>query len=57
MIAVGVMLLLATLSIGNAWPVHPTKWGLRDLFSTIPCGIAILLIVAGLIKWLWLVAP
>lgn len=57
MTAVGVAMLVFALLMSRIVPTSQSDLEWRDLFSTIPGLIGMCLIVAGLIRWLWLVAP
>lgn len=57
MIAVGAALIVASLVLGVFMPPDRILWDWRDWFTTRPFAVGCSLVLVGLIKWLWIVAP
>jgi hypothetical protein len=57
MLATGFALLCLGVIISEFLPPHRWVWDWRDLFTTLPTGVGLLLMIAGIAAWLWEVAP
>jgi ABC-type cobalamin transport system permease subunit len=57
MMAIGLGMLVFGCVMAGALDTSRYFWDWRDLFSTVPACVGFLLALAGVIKWLWLVAP
>lgn len=57
MTAVGFALLAFGALAGLAVTPERYTWDARDLFTTVPVCVGLLLILAGIVRWLWTVMP
>lgn len=57
MIAIGFALFAFGAIAGVILQTPRHGWDWRDWFSTTPMGIGFLIMLAGVVRWLWMVAP
>lgn len=57
MTAIGFLLFVIGVVGATMYPPQRYSWGVRDLFGVLPFSVGALLLVAGLVTFLWRVAP